>query len=306
MSSSKRWSLVLLATWAVVSQLGWAAEPAPLTTDGQFKRDLVFWPGGKELVFGSLAPHDKGGRVRLMRMKLEDQSMTEFSKTPDRELCFSADGNVYAYTIIAESSQNSTIEVKNIKLDKTMTIKRGIFVNRPALSPDGSRIVFMINAVQLVSLELWKDDAKDLNIGEKGDVWPNYSPDGDRIVFTSKRDKDYELYTMKPDGTEPKRLTNSPGMDMNAVYSPDGKQIAFTSNRDSNYEIYVMNADGANVRRVTNHPERDDFPCWTPDGKHLLFVGERNGKFDIYKVEAPAENTTAVTGTLPAVGATKR
>ncbi|MEI7686732.1 MAG: hypothetical protein WCL32_17065, partial [Planctomycetota bacterium] len=83
-------------------------------------------------------------------------------------------------------------------------------------------------------------------------------------------------------------------------------QIAFTSNRDSNYEIYVMNADGANVRRVTNHPERDDFPCWTPDGKHLLFVGERNGKFDIYKVEAPAENTTAVTGTLPAVGATKR
>ncbi len=277
-------------TLALFGQAVSAAEPVRLTTDGLFKRDLVFWPGGKELVFGVLMLPEKGGRVRLMKMKLEDGSLTEFSKTPDRELCFSADGNVYAYTAISGNSMASTIEVRNVKLNKTMTIKRGIFVNRPALSPDGSRIVFMVNTDHLISLELWKDNAKDLMIGEKGDLWPSYSPDGSRIVFTSKRDKDYELYTINPDGTQPKRLTNSPGLDMNAVYSPDGNQIAFTSNRDRNYEIYVMNADGANVRRVTNHPERDDFPCWTPDGKHLLFVGERKGKFDIYKVEVPAEN----------------
>lgn len=288
MNSSSLCAIALI-TAVLLVQIAPTAEPVPVTSDGQFKRDLVFWPGGKELVYGVLPPPEKGGRIRLMRMRLEDGSLTEFSKGPDRELCFSADGNVYAYTAINNNSMASTIEVNNVKLNKTTTIKRGTFVNRPALSPDGSRIVFTVNAVQLVSLELWKDDAKDLNIGEKGDVWPSFSPDGSCIVFTSKRDKDYELYTIKPDGTEPKRLTNSPGMDINAVYSPDGKQIAFTSNRDSNYEIYLMNADGANVRRVTNHPERDDFPCWTPDGKHLLFVGERKGKFDIYKVEVLTE-----------------
>jgi Tol biopolymer transport system component len=278
-----------LAAWILISQTVPASEPVRLTTDGLFKRDLVFCPGGTELAYGVLSLFDgpDKGRVRLMKMKLADGSVTEFAKGAGRELAFSADGNVYAYCVVDNTFMRVAIEVRNVKLDKAMRIERKFFVSRPTLSPDGNRIVFM-DPEQLISLELWKDNAKDVVIGEKWDIWPNYSRDGSRVLFTSgKRDKDMEIYSMNPDGTQVKRLTNSPGIDMNAVFSPDGKQIAFTSNRDRNYEIYVMNADGTNVRRVTNHPERDDFPCWTPDGKHLLFVGERKGKFDIYRVDVP-------------------
>ena len=271
-----------------------ASEPVRLTTEGLFKRDLVFLPGGTELAYAVLTLPEKGGdgSVRMMKMKLADGSIAEpdFSKNArTRELAVSADGNVYAFVKITSIAGGgaSEIEVRNQKLDKKHSFKDGEFVNRPTLSPDGSRIVYVSRSNQMNSLELWKDKPAKVALGVKGDMYPNFSPDGRLIAFTSRRDKDYEIYVMNPDGNEPKRLTKSPGLDINAVFSPDSKQIAFTSNRDGNYEIYVMNADGANVRRVTNNSERDDFPCWSPDGKHLYFVGERNGKFDIYKTEVP-------------------
>jgi TolB protein len=93
---------------------------------------------------------------------------------------------------------------------------------------------------------------------------------------------------MKADGSDVRRLTSGPGMDMRPAWSPDGKRLAFTSNRDGNYEIYLVNADGSGLRRLTHNPERDDYPAWHPDGRHLAVVSERAGRFDLYLVEVPA------------------
>lgn len=280
-----------------------AAEPVRLTTDGRFKRDPVFWPGGKELIYAVLTPVTQKGaagvgleeRIRLMRMQWADRSVAPFLSNHqdepiwERELAVSADGTVSAYCVVGN---RIVIAVEDRKRDKKVTIERkdGIgvgFLNRPTLSPDGNRIVFMKNSNGLVALELWKEGAQDVELGVEGDLHPNFSPDGRRIVFTSRRDRDFEIYVMNADGSNQKRLTNSRGIDMHPVFSPNGRQIAFTSNRDGNYEIYVMNDDGTNLRRVTNHPERDDYPCWHPDGRQLVFVGERNSRFDLYMVDVP-------------------
>ena len=56
------------------------------------------------------------------------------------------------------------------------------------------------------------------------DAEATFSPVGDRIVFTSARDGDLELYSMAPDGSDVQRLTNRIGYDGGAFYSPDGSQ----------------------------------------------------------------------------------
>ena len=70
-----------------------------------------------------------------------------------------------------------------------------------------------------------------LTAGPQNDNFPAWSPKGDRILFTSDRDGDWELYTIRPDGSDLKRLTHSPGNDAHATWSLDGEWIAFASAR---------------------------------------------------------------------------
>ena len=85
-----------------------------------------------------------------------------------------------------------------------------------------------------------------------------------KIAFTSRRDGNWEIYTMNPDGTDLINLTNHPVADFHPSWSPDGTKIAFGSNRDGNEEIYTMNIDGTDTVRLTNHPSVDIFPAWSP------------------------------------------
>lgn len=63
------------------------------------------------------------------------------------------------------------------------------------------------------------------------DNLPKWSPTGDLIAFTSHRDGDYEIYTIRPDGTGLTRLTSSPSHDAHPAWSPDGQWITFSSAR---------------------------------------------------------------------------
>jgi Tol biopolymer transport system component len=82
-----------------------------------------------------------------------------------------------------------------------------------------------------------------------------------KIVFTSHRDGNPEIYTMNILN----RLTRSSAGDHAPAWSPDGNRIVFTSNRDGNDEIYAMNSDGSgSVDRLTNNVAIDYGPDWQP------------------------------------------
>ena len=91
-----------------------------------------------------------------------------------------------------------------------------------------------------------------------------WSPDGNRIAFSSKRDGNFEIYAMKVDRPHITRLTHSPDVDQDPTWAPSGNRIAFSSKRDGNFEIYVMKADGTDVTRLTNHNAEDYYPSWSP------------------------------------------
>ena len=78
------------------------------------------------------------------------------------------------------------------------------------------------------------------------------APTTPKILFTSSRDGNGEVYMMNPDGSEQVNLTQHPATDQGAVWSPAGDQILFVSDRQGTRvrDLYVMDADGSNVRRV--------------------------------------------------------
>src|SRR5918992_1369409 len=103
-----------------------------------------------------------------------------------------------------------------------------------------------------------------------------------RISFSSTRDGNLEIYTMKSDGSDARRLTNDLAADHNADWSPDGTRLAFMGYRDGDYEIYIMNADGTGLRQLTHNSAHDGFPRWSPDGLQIMFTSLRGGNFEVY------------------------
>ena len=119
-----------------------------------------------------------------------------------------------------------------------------------------------------------------------------------RIAFQSKRDGNYEIYSVDGEGRDPKNLTMHPGHDGEPAWSPDHTRIAFDSDRSGNFDIYVMNADGTGVAQVTTEPAPDGYPTWSPDGTQLAFTSFRDGNSEIYVMNADGTGARRLTKNL--------
>ena len=102
------------------------------------------------------------------------------------------------------------------------------------------------------------------------------APTTPKILFTSARDGNYEVYSMNPDGSEKVNLTKHRASDMSAVWSPTGEEILFVSDRDGNRffedrDLYLMDPDGSNVRRVFKREAIRLDATWSPDGKQIAY-----------------------------------
>jgi TolB protein len=126
---------------------------------------------------------------------------------------------------------------------------------------------------------------------------PDWSPRGQRIVFTSHAVTDNsedhvtaEVYATDADKAgKPTRLTNNAEEERAPSWSPDGKRIAFCCRRGGrDFEICVMNADGTRQVQLTNNTIGDLTPSWSPDGRQIVFhrrVGGR-GQFQLFLINA--------------------
>jgi Tol biopolymer transport system component len=123
------------------------------------------------------------------------------------------------------------------------------------------------------------------------DSRPSWSPDGQKIAYASRRDKNFDIFTMNADGSNETRLTKNPGSwDIAPAWSPDGQKIIFVSLIDKNQEIYVMNQDGSELTKLTDNPAGDRNPSWSPDGSRIAFDSNRDGNIEIYTMNADGSN----------------
>ena len=135
-------------------------------------------------------------------------------------------------------------------------------------SPDGSRIVFVSNRSGTPQLYV-----KDLNSGREEritfdeDMKYNTSPvwsSMDRIAFAGSNNGHFDIYTIHPDGTGLRQLTDNQQDNEDPCWSQDGRYIVFSSNRDGSYHLFLMNAYGQNQRRITFQKGDQTTPSWSP------------------------------------------
>lgn len=113
-----------------------------------------------------------------------------------------------------------------------------------------------------------------------------------RVVFQSHRSGNWDIFSMRPDGTDLRQLTSEPSSEGRPIQRLSDGWVAFVSDRGGNFDIYTMAPDGSNVRQVTTHAAEDNYPSWSPDGTQLMFASKRNGNWDIFVMNADG---TAVT-----------
>ena len=117
------------------------------------------------------------------------------------------------------------------------------------------------------------------------------------IVFQAKSapDASWDIYIMRSDGSDPKRLTESEADDTLPSLSPDGRKILFVTDRDGNREIYVMNRNGSDQTNLTRNAADDWTPAWSPDGSKIAFSSFRDGRWELYVMSADGTNPRRLT-----------
>ena len=151
------------------------------------------------------------------------------------------------------------------------------------------------------------------------DAEATLSPDGKKIVFTSMRSGDLELWTMDLDGSNQTQITNELGYDGGAFFSPDSKKLVFRASRPktdeeikiyqdllekgfvqpTDMEIFTCNVDGSDIKQITHLPGANWAPYFLPDGKKIIFSSNYDSKtgrnFNLFTTDLNGENTEQIT-----------
>ena len=163
-------------------------------------------------------------------------------------------------------------------------------------SADGRRLIFQSTREghgcdQIYTMNVDGSNVKMISTGSGRTTCSYFFPNLGRILYSSTHlgNKDcpprpdfsqgyvwavyptYDIFTARPNGSELKQLTNSPGYDAEATISTSGKNIVFTSTRDGDLDIYSMDANGRNVRRLTNEIGYDGGPFYSRDGRQIVY-----------------------------------
>ena len=176
-------------------------------------------------------------------------------------------------------------------------------------------------AYDIFSAKVDGTDLKRLTTTDGYDAEGTISTDGKKIVFTSARDGDLEIYDMNIDGTDQRRLTNELGYDGGAWHSQDGQYIVWRASRPktpeeitqyknlfaknlvmpTKLEIMLMRADGSDKRQLTHNGAANFAPYFHPNGRQVIFASNMNNpnprspNFDLYLVNRDGSGLQQIT-----------
>lgn len=275
---------------------------------GAYGLSRVFGPGGSTLGGEpspvAIVPHENG-RIAFslstndgleLHTVSENGSGQDVIPTPPGMPwlhAWSPDGTRIAVSIFPNGEGDRAIWVMNADGSDPAHVAAAENVSVPSWSPDGTTIAYSAKVGGRTEIHLVSADGSNDRIVHAEDAEgtfavfsAKFSPDGTEILFDRGTDSGFDIFVMKVDGTDVRRLTTT-GTDYDPHWAPDGAQIAFTrqeivevdSQARATSDIFIMNADGTDVRRLTEGGDRSTYlyPEWSPDGTKIAYLAGVTG-----------------------------
>ena len=274
-------------------------------TNGGDNAEAYFSPNGKKLVFQSNNKDWTAGCDQIFCMKVKDAAKDKnkmhqrISNGLGRTTCsfFMPNGKDMLYASTFKGGKDCPKEVK----------MKGKYLWSIFPSYD----IYVANKKGQI--------IKQLTDAPGYDAEAVVSPQGDKIVFTSTRSGDLELWTMDIDGSNQKQITFGLGYDGGAFFSPDGKKLVFRSSRPktpeaikeykdflaqglvapTNMEIYTCNVDGSDLQQITDLGKANWAPYFHPSGEKIIFSSnhksQRGYDFQLYMIDIKTKELEQIT-----------
>jgi len=196
---------------------------------------------------------------------------------------FSADGKWVVYSALP----GRELVRSNLDGSQRVVLTKPSWPTRPALSPDGSKVVYRyIGSVWFIC----SDGGDSERVADEAYERPCWSPDGKFLAldYRPKPSARSQIVTLNLADRRTKVLPSSEGFDT-PRWSPDGMHLAALGEKS----VVVFDFD--NRTWVTVADFRGEFPNWSPDGKSLYFTGMHDGEAVVYRVRIENRKLELVT-----------
>jgi TolB protein len=221
-------------------------------------------PDGRKLM---LVSYRGGGGPVLYMKEMDSGGLKRISAREGLNIgaAWAPDGTKLATTLSVDGNPDIyTIDTSGRILER-LTNHWGIDVS-PSFSPNGQKLAFVSNrsgSPQVYVRDLAGGTEERLTFEGNYNTSPAWSS-LDKIAYTSMNQGRFEIFSINPDGTQPRQLTEDQGNNEDACWSPDGRYIMFSSSREGGaYHLYMMTANGQNQRRISFFQGQQTSPSWS-------------------------------------------
>ena len=257
-------------------------------------QDPVFSPDGRLLLFTRC---ERDFRCGLFLLNLT----TDYLPSGDPRLlrqenggidgsAWARDGKELIYALSGDAGMNyhlMRIRAQAGSLPERLALT-GERASSPAVAPRGNRLAYTHG---LFETHIWQvrpgKPARTFTSSTRLEFSPQYSPDGQRVAFSSDRTGLHQIWICEGDGENPLQLTHFDlGHSGTPRWSPDGRWIAFDHQEEDGWRIYVMASDGGQLRKLAEDEVDANLPSWSRDGKWIYYASNRTGRYEVWRREA--------------------
>jgi Tol biopolymer transport system component len=279
-------------------------ERTRLTSSAQGADVLpAYSPDGNALAFVR-APAGGAGKIHVLRFAGSGRAtQREQAVTSDEHMIYGLDWTPDGQYLIFSSNRSGVIGLWKIPSSGGVAQRLSAFgekAGRVSVARSGRRLVYTRLAFDK---DIWRTPGPastnrpaspvEWISSTQHDGEPAYSANGNRIVFSSDRSGNFEIWACDKDGQNEVQLTSFGGAPAGSpTWSPDSRWVAFDCPKHGNADIFIVGGDGSQLRRLTSEPSNELRPSWSADGRSIYFSSNRTGTFQIWR--APAAGGAAV------------